>query len=196
VRGRGVDFDTTRDGRKGRSVRGYRPTCRGTSVFGSWLDGSITIPPVSRKAVLVHLALEAWRVGEIDSRNLGQVRGREVDEAGFQRALYRSSISEIEYHLRSVLKGRHIIVEGRLPEAGRYALVRLGAGVEEQELEDEPHYVDMTPLIFIVAAVAIAVRYKSLGLDDQVTYILSGIFFAVIYGLRPFISKLMRPKDK
>jgi hypothetical protein len=54
----------------------------------------------------------------------------------------------------------------------------------------------MTPVIFIIAALAIAVRYISLGLDDQSTYILSGIFFALIYGLRPFISKLMRPKDK
>jgi len=144
----------------------------------------------------VHLALEAWRAGEINPRDLGQVRGREVDEAGFQRALYRSSISEIEYHLRPILKGRRVIVEGRLPGTVRSSLTRLGAEVEEQELEDEPHYIDMTPAIFIIAAVAIAVRYISLGLDDQITYILSGIFFALIYGLRPFISKLMRPKDK
>jgi hypothetical protein len=89
-----------------------------------------------------------------------------------------------------------VTVEGRLPGAGRSALTRLGAEVEELQPEDEPHYIDMTPVIFIIAALAIAVRYISLGLDDQSTYILSGIFFALIYGLRPFISKLMRPKDK
>jgi hypothetical protein len=27
-------------------------------------------------------------------------------------------------------------------------------------------------------------------------YILSGLAFALLYGLRPFISKLQRPKDK
>ena len=52
----------------------------------------------------------------------------------------------------------------------------------------------MTPVIFIIAVV-MAIRFVSLGLDDESLYILSGIGFAVFYGLRPFISKLMRPKD-
>jgi hypothetical protein len=30
----------------------------------------------------------------------------------------------------------------------------------------------------------------------QSMYILSGIAFALLYGLRPFISKLQRPKDR
>jgi hypothetical protein len=190
-----LDFDTTRDGRGSRPASD--PSAREhLSSEASSEDRTFTIPPVSTKAVLVHLALEAWRAGEINPRDLGQVRGREVDKAGFQRALYRSSMGEIEYLLRPSLKGRRVIVEGRLPGAGRSALTRLGAEVEELKLEDEPHYIDMTPVIFIFAALAIAVRYISLGLDDQSTYILSGIFFALIYGLRPFISKLQRPKDK
>ena len=54
----------------------------------------------------------------------------------------------------------------------------------------------MTPVIFVLAAVAMAVRYISLGLDDEALYILAGISFAIMYGLRPFFSKLQRPKDK
>jgi hypothetical protein len=56
-------------------------------------------------------------------------------------------------------------------------------------------YIDMTPVIFVIAAVAMAARFVSLGLDNQSMYILSGIAFALLYGLRPFISKLQRPKD-
>ena len=63
----------------------------------------------------MHLAREAWRAELLDPKTLGEVRGRDVDEAGFQRALYRSSIGEIEYLLGPILKGRRVIVEGRLP---------------------------------------------------------------------------------
>jgi hypothetical protein len=41
-----------------------------------------------------------------------------------------------------------------------------------------------------------AARFVRLGLDDQSMYILSRIAFALMYGLRPFISKLQRPKDR
>jgi hypothetical protein len=196
-----LDFDTRKDSVKDRSGRGFHPvsnpsaTEHVSSVTGS-KDGTFTIPPGSKKAVLVHLAREAWRAGLLDPKALGEVRGRDVDEAGFQRALYRSSIGEIEHLLVPILKGRRVIVEGRLPGTGRYALVRLGAKVEELRPENEERYIDMTPVIFIFAALAMAARFVSLGLDDQSMYILSGIAFAVLYGLRPFISKLQRPKDK
>jgi hypothetical protein len=196
-----LDFDTRKDSVKDRSGRGFHPvsnpsaTEHVSSVTGS-KDGTFTIPPGSKKAVLVHLAREAWRAGLLDPKALGEVRGRDVDEAGFQRALYRSSIGEIEHLLGPILKGRRVIVEGRLPGTGRYALVRLGAKVEELRPENEERYIDMTPVIFIFAALAMAARFVSLGLDDQSMYILSGIAFAVLYGLRPFISKLQRPKDK
>ena len=198
---RRLDFDTRKDSAKDRSGRGFHPvsnpsaTEHVSSVTGS-KDGTFTIPPGSKKAVLVHLAREAWRAGLLDPKALGEVRGRDVDEGGFQRALYRSSIGEIEHLLVPILKGRRVIVEGRLPGTGRYALVRLGAEVEELRPENEERYIDMTPVIFIFAALAMAARFVSLGLDDQSMYILSGIAFAVLYGLRPFISKLQRPKDK
>ena len=196
-----MDFDTRKDSARARSGRGFHPVSNPSakehvsSVTGS-KDGTFTVPPGSRKAVLVHLAREAWRAGLLDPKALGEVRGRDVDEAGFQRALYRSSIGEIEYLIGPILKGRRVIVEGRLPDAGRYALVRLGAEVEELRPENEEHYIDMTPVIFVFAAVAMAARFVSLGLDDQSMYILSGLAFALLYGLRPFISKLQRPKDR
>jgi hypothetical protein len=72
-----------------------------------------------------------------------------------------------------------VIVEGRLPGTGRYALVRLGAEVEELRPENEERYIDMTPVIFVFAALAMAARFVSLGLDDQSMYILSGLRPAV-----------------
>jgi hypothetical protein len=158
-------------------------------------EGTFTIPAGARKAALVHLALAAWRVGEFDPRELGQVRGRDVDEAGLQRALYRSSMGEIEHVLGPALKGRRVLVQGHLAGAGRTAIERLGAEVEELGLEDEKRYIDMTPAIFVFAALAMAVRYVSLGLDDQDLYILAGIVFALMYGLRPFFSRMQRPRD-
>jgi hypothetical protein len=201
VNGRRLDFDTRKDSAKDRSGRGFHPAFNPSatehvSFETGPKDGTFTVPPGSRKAVLVHLAREAWRAGMLDPKALGEVRGRDVDEAGLQRALYRSSIGEIEHLLGPILRGRCVIVEGRLPGTGRYSLVRLGAEVEELRPENEERYIDMTPVIFVFAALAMAARFVSLGLDDQSMYILSGIAFAVLYGLRPFISKLQRPKDK
>jgi hypothetical protein len=199
-----MDFDTTkyRDGEERHSRRGLSRFSTGSKGEKSRPDSSLVsseerlvIPAGSRKEALVQLALEAWRVGHLDPKTLGQVRGRDVDEAGLQRALYRSSVIEMEHILGPIVKGRKVVVKGRLAGTGRSTLERLGAEVEELRLEDEKHYVDMTPVVFVFAAIAMAVRYISLGLDDQSLYILAGISFALMYGLRPFFSKLQRPKD-
>jgi hypothetical protein len=211
-----LDFDTTSDNSRGRSHPWPRPVPdrsagraerRGIpgrfdtprtdhqSSEGGPDDDSFTIPAGSRKAALVHLALEAWHAGLLDPRTLGEVRGRDVDEAGLQRALYRSSMGEIEHVLGPVLKGRKVVVEGHLAGTGRTALERLGAEVVELKLEDQRRYIDMTPAIFVFAALAMALRYISLGLDDQDLYILAGILFALMYGLRPFFFKMQRPRD-
>jgi len=204
---RHLDFDTSSGDKNNRRSR--RPSRRHSKgpgqrhPFATHLDrpsppqeGTFKIPAGSRKAALVHLGLAAWREGLLDPRELGEVRGRQVDEAGLQRALYRSSMGEIEHLLGPVLKGKHVVVEGRLAGTGRTAIERLGASVEELRLEDEKRYVDMTPAIFVFAAVAMAVRYVSLGLDDQDLYILAGLGFALMYGLRPFFSKMQRPRDE
>lgn len=210
-----MDFDTTSNGSGGRGGR-RPPRGGGFPDFSTGSRGGgrsdrrhrrrnpipgpdgredFRIPAGARKAALVHLALAAWREGLLDPKELGEVRGRTVDEAGLQRALYRSSMGEIEHVLGPVLKGRLVVVEGHLAGTARSALERLGAEVEELRLEDEKHYVDMTPAIFVLAAVSMAVRYVSLGLDDQSLYILAGIFFALMYGLRPFFFKMQRPRD-
>lgn len=189
------DFST---GRAGRPGRGFDTSRRYRHQSG--IDGGVgedfRIPAGARKAALVHLALEAWRAGLLDPKELGEVRGRDVDEAGLQRALYRSSMGEIEHVLGPIVRGKRIVVEGHLAGTGRTAIERLGAEVEELRLEDERRYIDMTPVIFVVAAVAMAVRYVSLGLDDQSLYILAGIAFALMYGLRPFFFKMQRPRDE
>ena len=97
-----------------------------------------------------------------------------------QRALYRTSVGELEHALGPILKGRKVVVEGRLAGTGRTALERLGAEVEELRLEDEKRYVDMTPAVFVFAAVAMAVRYVSLGLDNQSLYKARGVVSATI----------------
>jgi hypothetical protein len=192
-----LDFDTA-PGNRGRQSSGpsgtgeVRPERQRRPDDGKRV---FTIPAGARKAALVHLALAAWRAGEFDPRKLGQVRGRDVDEAGLQRALYRSSMGEIEHVLGPALEGRRVLVQGHLAGAGRTAIERLGAEVEELGLGDERRYIDMTPAIFVFAALAMAVRYVSLGLDDQDLYILAGIVFAIMYGLRPFFSRMQRPRN-
>jgi hypothetical protein len=192
-----VNFDTSSTGNGGdhpsrRTLR--NPTAQRPEIVTAE-EGVFRIPAGSRKAALVHLSVVAWKQSLFDPKKLGEARGREVDEAGLQRALYRSSIGEIEHLLGPILKGRRVIVEGHLAGTGRTALERLGAKVEELRLEDEKRYIDMTPAIFVVAALAMAVRYVSLGLDDQDLYIMAGMVFALMYGLRPFFSKMQRPRD-
>jgi hypothetical protein len=199
-----LDFDTTNgNGRSpdtgfpdfstGSGDRSDRRRQQTSGIESAAAD--FQIPAGSRKSALVYLGLAAYRAGKLDPKELGEVRGRDVDEAGLQRALYRSSVGEIEHILGPILKGRKVVVEGHLAGAGRTALERLGAEVEELQLEDEKRYIDMTPAIFVFAAVAMAVRYISLGLDDQDLYILAGIGFALMYGLRPFFSKMQRPRE-
>jgi len=198
-----LDFDTTSHKGREASNRNSYPVPGASSTARVDLakeiasgHGTFIIPAGSRKAALVHLTLEASRAGLLDPKQLGEVRGREVDEAGLQRALYRSSMGEIEHLIGPLVKGRKVVVEGRLAGTARTALQRLGAEVEELRAEDEKRYIDMTPAIFVFAAIAMAVRYISLGLDDQDLYILAGIAFALMYGLRPFFFKMQRPRDQ
>jgi len=139
-----VDFDTTGNGNNGRRSGRFpdfstgsgrqRPSRRHRVGPDDDTRGDFRIPAGSRKAALVYLALAAWCEGLLDPKGFGEVRGRDVDEAGVQRALYRSSIGEIEHVIGPLVKGRRIVVEGHLAGAGRSALERLGASVEELRL--------------------------------------------------------------
>lgn len=194
--GTGGGFPDFSTGSTGRPDRGLRTSRHPRSREAAGAREDYRIPAGAKKATLVHLALEAWRKGLLEPKQLGEVRGRDVDEAGLQRALYRSSIGEIEHAIGPAVQSRKVVVEGHLAGTARSALERLGAEVEELRLEDEKRYIDMTPVIFVFAALAMAVRYVSLGLDDQSLYILAGIAFALMYGLRPFFSKMQRPRDE
>jgi hypothetical protein len=144
-----LDFDTTKYGNGGgqHSRRGLSRFFTDSRDDKSHPDSSLVssenrlvIPAGSRKTALVHLAIEAWRVGLLQSKSLGEVRGRELGEDGLQRALYRSTVVEIEHVLGPILKGRKVVVKGRLAGTGRSTLERLGAEVEELRLEDEKDY--------------------------------------------------------
>src|SRR5215204_3668344 len=130
-----MDWDTTKYGKE----QHYRV---GLSRFSTGSQGDkrraesklvsseerLVIPAGSRKEALVHLALEAWRVGHLDPKTPGQVPGRDVDEAGLQRALYRSSVIEIEHILGPIVKGRKVVVKGRLAGTGRSTVIIQPAG--------------------------------------------------------------------
>lgn len=163
--------------------------------------GDYVIPGGSRKAVLVHLAVTAWKAGGYVPRDvLPQVRGHDLDpevsgaEDKLVRALTRSSMAEIEQVVGPIVKGKLVVVLGHLQGSSRTAIERLGASVEELAEDDVKRYIDMTPLIFVVAAVAMGARYISLGLDNQELYIMAGLVFALMYGLRPFFFKMQRPQ--
>ena len=128
------------------------------------------------------------------------MRGHDLDpetsgsEDKLVRALTRSSMGEIEQVLGPIVRGKLVVVLGHLQGSSRTAIERLGAEVEELRQEDVKRYIDMTPLIFVVAAVAMGARYISLGLDNQELYIMAGLVFALMYGLRPFFFRMQRPQ--
>ena len=155
------------------------------------------IPPGSRKAVLVALALEAWKKGRYDPKEeLKEVRGHEVkDEAQLVRALSRTTVPEIEHALEgAITEGELVAVEGRLKGSARTAVDKLGLKVAERTAGEE-RYVDMTPLVFVFGGVLLATRFLALGMDNQFMYILAGLGFAFLYGLRPFLYRMQRPRE-
>ena len=163
--------------------------------------GDYVIPGGSRKAILVHLAVAAWRSGSYVPRDVfPRVRGHELDpevsgaEDKLVRALTRTSMAEIEQVLGPIVRGKLIVVQGHLQGSARTTVEKLGATVEELQMEEVKRYIDMTPLIFVVAAVAMGARYISLGLDNQELYIMAGLVFALMYGLRSFFFKMQRPQ--
>ncbi len=105
--------------------------------------------------------------GYVPKEAFAQVRGHDlapgVDgaEDKLVRALTRTSIAEIEHAIGPIVRGKLVVVQGHLQGSARTALEKLGATVEELQMEDVKRYVDMTPLIFVVAAVAMGARYTS-----------------------------------
>lgn len=81
--------------------------------------GDYVIPGGSRKAILVHLAVAAWRSGSYVPRDVfPRVRGHELDpevsgaEDKLVRALTRTSMGEIEQVLGPIVRGKLVVVQG------------------------------------------------------------------------------------
>ena len=113
------------------------------------------------------------------------------------RALMRSTTYQLEQVAKAAIGGkrREVVVTGRLTGASRTKLEDLGLVVREERPEDERRYLDMTPCVIAGAAVMMALRYISLGLNDQALYVLAGISFAVFSALRPFLYRMQRPGE-
>jgi hypothetical protein len=65
-----------------------------------------------------------------------------------------------------------------------------------ERVQNEERYLDMTPAIFVLGGVLLAARFLALGMDNQFMYILAGLGFALLYGLRPFLYRMQRPKEE
>ena len=107
----------------------------------------------------MHLTLGAWRAGLLDPKGLGEVRGRKVDEAGLQRSFYSSSMREIEHVICPLVKGKRVSGRGPPRRHGTHRNREAGGGIEELRLEDLKRYMDVTPAIFVFAAIAMTVRH-------------------------------------
>lgn len=146
---------------------------------------------------MTSLAIETWKKGRYDPKeDIKEVRGREVkDEAQLLRALTRSTVPELEHTVgAAVRKGEFVAVEGRLRGSARTALDKMELRITER-IAHEERYLDMTPGIFILGGVLLATRFLALGMNNQFMYILAGLGFALLYGLRPFLYKMQRPRE-
>ncbi len=144
------------------------------------------------------LATEAWKKGRYDARaELKEARGREISaEDHLVRVLSRTTAAELEVVVENaVRKGEAVSVEGRLKGSARTTLDKLGLKIFER-VEHADRYLDMTPMIFVFGGVLLAARFLALGMDNQFMYILAGLGFAVLYGLRPFVYKMQRPREE
>lgn len=147
--------------------------------------------------------MELWKLDLFRSKELFEARGREVeDEAKMSRVCIRSTSEALylalEANLKSLARGGRkfsVVVSGRLTGTTRTTLERLGLEVYEEHDPDERRYMDMTPFVLAMAGVMMAMRYLSLGLNDQVLYIFAGLGMALLYCLRPFMYDMRRPRE-
>jgi hypothetical protein len=164
------------------------------------IHNEFRIPAGSRKAMLVNLALQLWKAGRLDLNRFPEARGRGdeiTEEEKALRVLVRSSAEDREPAVAACLNGDTLVIEGRVRGPARALLEELGADLEvEEEPAEEKRYLDMTPFVFVLAALVMGLRYISLGLDDRMLYVFAGLGFAFFYGMRPFLWRLQRPRSR
>ena len=130
------------------------------------------IPPLSKSEVY------AW----VDSF----VRARAIEVAGGRKGLER-----LKEHIYSRSRGIPRKVQALL------AKMEVQGRVDPRFLREElviggPRYIDMTWIIVLTAALALAMRYLSLGLHDRLLYVLAGLFYAGFFVLRYFSYRWRR----
>jgi len=189
-------------------VRAKVHTDLGTNGGERGKEKVIRLKPGSRKTMLVRLALELWRQGQLDLGELVETRGRPVRSE--RQAFYylsRSSTADLEPLVAESLNGDRVVLEGpsgglRNPE--RELLRRLGVELPDPDSEAEDpdgkekepvRFIDMTPALLGLAAVVMALRYLALGMSDRELYVMAGIGYAAFVLIRTFSYRLRRPKN-
>lgn len=60
-------------------------------------------------------------------------------------------------------------------------------------VRDEDDYIDISPLVIVVVAVIVAVRFLGLGFDDRLLYVVAGMGYGFSYMLRYFMYRWRKP---
>ncbi len=96
-----------------------------------------------------------------------------------------------ETHALDVANGNPLAIVELVRQASRQPL-QDPAEIKALTHDAGIRYVDLTPMLLIIGACAVAVRFLALGLNDIGTYILAGIFGAFFLVSRFFLYRAMR----
>ncbi len=96
-----------------------------------------------------------------------------------------------EQHVLDSACGNPLAIRELARQAHRVPL-RDPAHIRQLSHEAGIHYVDLTPILLLVGAGAVVMRFLALGLNDIEAYILAGSFGACFLAGRYFIYRAMR----
>ena len=120
--------------------------------------------------------------------------GRKASRALLWRQVDRGLIPDprvFEQHVLDAACGNPLAIRELARQAHRVPL-RNPAHIRQLHHEAGIHYVDLTPILLIVGAGAVVMRFLALGLNDIEAYILAGSFGACFLAGRYFIYRAMR----
>lgn len=164
------------------------------------MKNQLTLNAGSSRAMLADLGLQLWEAGRFDPAALPEARGKPVETKDRVLAvLMRSSTADVVPALAACLNGDQITVQGRPAQRSIKALKGLGIPVEVAlgaGAAAEPRYLDMTPMIVVLAALIMGVRYMALGMHDRMLYVLAGLGYALFFVVRSFSYLWQRPRSQ
>jgi hypothetical protein len=96
-----------------------------------------------------------------------------------------------EQHVLDVACGNPLAIRELARQAQR-VLLRTPEQIRQLHYEAGIHYVDLTPVLLLIGAGAVVLRFLALGLNDIEAYILAGSFGACFLAARYFIYRAMR----